>query len=61
MKILVTGSNGLAGNGIRRASESSNDDFIFTTRADADLTDWLETWHMIGTISPTVSSTQVLE
>lgn len=52
MKILVTGSNGLAGNGIRRASESSNDDFIFTTRADADLTDWLETWHMIGDYKP---------
>jgi GDP-L-fucose synthase len=53
MKILVTGSNGLAGNGLRRASEQYKDDeFVFTTREDADLTNWNETYQMIGDHKP---------
>lgn len=37
-RILVTGSNGLIGNALRRISEEYSHDFIFATRIDGDLT-----------------------
>ena len=52
MKVLVTGSNGLAGSAIRRASIFSYHDFKFATREDADLRDWGETNDMIQDVRP---------
>jgi len=51
MKVLVTGANGLVGNGIRRwASYYRNFEFVFVTHAEADLTnegdvEWLFSTH----------------
>lgn len=53
MNILVTGSDGLAGNGIKRAAEKYSDDkFIFVTRKTADLTNWDQTYSMLNDFRP---------
>jgi GDP-L-fucose synthase len=40
MKVLVTGSNGLAGNGLRRVSVESEHTFVFIERKNGDLRNW---------------------
>ena len=52
MKILVTGSNGLAGNAIRRVSKLSHHDFTFLTRKDCDLRIWGEVNPIIESVKP---------
>ena len=52
MKILITGSNGLSGNSLKRNANHDLHEFVFATREDADLTDWVETNHMIGYHKP---------
>jgi GDP-L-fucose synthase len=52
MKVLVTGSNGLAGNAIRRASDYSHYKFNFITRSSADLRCWNETDDLIRVMRP---------
>lgn len=52
MRVLVTGSNGLAGSAIRRASNLSDYDFEFAGRDVADLRDWGETDGLIAAVCP---------
>ena len=39
MNILVTGSNGQLGRSIRKASENSGNNYLFTDVAELDITD----------------------
>ena len=47
--ILVTGANGLVGYALRK---TNNPDFVFVTRADADLTNYSQTKELFENIRP---------
>ena len=46
MKILVTGSSGLVGSAIKNISPNYPYEFIFVSSKDADLTDYMQTYHL---------------
>ena len=52
MKILVTGSNGLVGQAIRRVYDQ-NTEIVFATREDADLTDFVQAKALFEKVRPT--------
>lgn len=51
-KILITGSSGLVGNGLRKIAKDYNYEFIFSTSSDCDLTNYEKTYDYFNLIKP---------